>query len=361
MSLRILIVDDEPDSVEPLCDELNEKLDVLCKVVSFEEAQGALNEFRPAAVFLDLLKQDAAGTSEMVGDEVYGHIWSRRFCPLIVYSAASHLLQIVPHPFVQIVTKGGGSEERAVEALQSMIPQIIALDEIETDIGEVLQSVLRELAPRVYSDSAPPELLTRAARRQIAARMDFARGEGSSLAPWEQYIFPPVLPHLCTGDLLVSTEADEGTIDPDLFRIVLSPSCDLVCVGDRKARVKEVLVAKCRPSSRLLEALQVSNPKKAQGKLRKVLTQGFFEGLVPLPEFSDLVPEMCADLRCLELIDLDEVCLEGGHGRFRRVVSVDSPFRELITWAFVQTAARPGLPDRDWAAWAKAISPDRDT
>lgn len=46
---------------------------------------------------------------------------------------------------------------------------------------------------------------------------------------------------------------------------------------------------------------------------------------------------------------------------FERIASVDSPFRELVTWSYLQVAGRPGLPDRDLDEWAEGIDEARDT
>jgi CTP synthase len=46
----------------------------------------------------------------------------------------------------------------------------------------------------------------------------------------------------------------------------------------------------------------------------------------------------------------------GGQAEFERIASIDSPFREQISWAFLSTVARPGMPDRDLASWAQQIA-----
>ncbi|MYK60628.1 MAG: hypothetical protein F4034_01405 [Chloroflexi bacterium] len=62
---------------------------------------------------------------------------------------------------------------------------------------------------------------------------------------------------------------------------------------------------------------------------------------------------MAADLRDLELIPVGAIGVEGEE--FLRVASVDSPFRELISWAYLQVAGRPGLPQRDLDGWIHDI------
>lgn len=59
--------------------------------------------------------------------------------------------------------------------------------------------------------------------------------------------------------------------------------------------------------------------------------------------------EMAANLRKLELIAVDEIV------DYERIASLDSPFREMVSWAYMQIAGRPGLPERDFDAWYKEI------
>ena len=46
---------------------------------------------------------------------------------------------------------------------------------------------------------------------------------------------------------------------------------------------------------------------------------------------------------------------DGSDVDYVRVASVDSPFREMVAWAYMQVAARPGLPERNWDAWADEV------
>ena len=86
--MRVLIIDDEPASVEPLRAELKDRgfSPLIC---DFEASEDSLREFRPAAVVLDLLK----GETEVAGDTTYGVIWDTRFCPIVIYSA-THDIEI---------------------------------------------------------------------------------------------------------------------------------------------------------------------------------------------------------------------------------------------------------------------------
>jgi CTP synthase len=64
---------------------------------------------------------------------------------------------------------------------------------------------------------------------------------------------------------------------------------------------------------------------------------------------------MSACLRDLELIPLADIS-DDNKGRYIRIASIDSPFREQISWAFIQVVGRPGVPDRDLKVWINEIS-----
>ena len=64
---------------------------------------------------------------------------------------------------------------------------------------------------------------------------------------------------------------------------------------------------------------------------------------------------MAADFHALQLIDRTQI--GDGDKEYTRIASLDDPLRELVAWAYMLTAARPGLPERDFDAWAKEIIP----
>ena len=143
--------------------------------------------------------------------------------------------------------------------------------------------------------------------------------------------------------------------DPTLFRVVLTPSCDLVRTDSRKPKVSQVLVAKCCSMKEGLDHTSLRSIKGSKLKDRlssMMLTSGYLEALIPFPCLRGKIPTMAANLRELELIDIQNI---GSDKPFLRIASVDSPFRELISWAYLQTACRPGLPDRNFAEWCQEI------
>jgi hypothetical protein len=233
-------------------------------------------------------------------------------------------------------------------------------------MNAALRRALRESKPRIFeieSADQENELLTRTIRRRVAASMDDAMIAGEpNIKSWEQYLCPPsISDHLLTGDILRVIDGDKN--DPSSYRVVLTPSCDLVKTPTRNPKVEDVLLARCVGAERLLGDLGLkvdasSKPKvvaDVQKKLARFLTQGYGHSSFPVAALPGEFPMMAADFRSLEVIALGDLV---DSAKYDRIASVDAPFRELFVWAYLSSAGRPGMPDRDFEPWAEAIIAD---
>ena len=92
-------------------------------------------------------------------------------------------------------------------------------------------------------------------------------------------------------------------------------------------------------------------------KIRPVLNEGLDGQYVPIPSFRNYIPNMVANLKRLELLDRDKIYVETNdentrdEGKFRRIASTDSPFRELVAWAYLRVTGRPGMPNFNVESW----------
>ena len=364
MTIRVLLIDDIPDSVEVLRDELTKELGCNCVVVGFEQAVESIDTHNPHVVILDVL-QGTGADGQTTGLKTSKYIWEKKFCPLVFYTA--HADEVgeeshANHPFWCVIKKGSKSEKEVLERIQQFAPQIGALEDVGREIGWAMNGVLREIAPRIFERIADPskrgDALVRSARRRVAAKMDDSLSTGDpNLMAWEFYLCPPVVEHLLTGDLIRKRNGNKQ--DPTSYAVILTPSCDMVSSATRPPKVAEVLVSLCKGPDRVLEDLNLKNVTKWKeshtDKLLSLLRQGYSQSCLPLPELPGEFPPMAADFRTLQLIDLTQIGTN--NEEYVRVASVDNPLRELVAWAYMVTAARPGLPDRDFDAWAKEIIP----
>jgi CTP synthase len=361
LELRILLIDDEPDSIEPLLAEIGAALPgAQLKAVAFENAEAEFGTFDPHVIVLDLIAGTGA-EGEEVGTGIRDRIWRRRFCPLVCYTARSEAADpggLWNHPFVKVVKKGSGSEQEALACIKSYEPHITALHSVDKEIKWAMNCVLQEVAPIIFAGTSPTEVqevLVRSARRRIAAKMDETLSGGGTLKSWEFYLVPASGQCPLTGDIL--RRRGGKWEDPAAHRVILSPSCDMVTGGTRKAKIGSALVACCKDVGRLVSDIGLAGIAKwgeeHRSKLIATLHQGHTQSCVPLPAYPGVLPAMVADLRALDLLPLDQV----GEGpcEFARVASVDSPLRELFAWAYMLCAARPGLPERDFDSWANEV------
>ena len=356
--LRLLFIEDEPAVIQPVIRLIEkERKNVFCEVSEFATAEEKIASFLPDIVILDLL---LGGTSledgKPEGLKTRNFIWDQHFCPIVVFSALPEIYndENEPHPFVKTVQKESGSEQKVLEALNELQPQIDALKEAERHIRHSFSCAMRDVAPyafEVLNDSEQRnDIIKRSGRRRLAAQMDEISTDGTKLAGLEQYLYPPICKDIRLGDIL-KQEGGKNE-DPAAFRVVLTPSCDLVSSGGRSSKVRDVLVARCHS---IHDGLQLTSwgtigISRLRERLPGTLAQGYFETIVPFPGLKNLIPPMVANLRDLELISIEKI-----NTTFPRIASLDSPFRELIAWAYLQTAGRPGLPDRDIDAWRNEI------
>ena len=358
--MKVLFVEDRIETIEPAMESIgSEFAQADISICNFEEADGCLRSLRPHLVILDLIKDEEATESVVAGLNTYQAIWDSHFCPVIVYSARKDEYDNSrdPHPLVRSEQKGTGSEILVVKAIQELTPYIKALITSENLVRESLSTAMRDTALRASQTTGAPQrladIVTRSGRRRVAAMMDEPIPGESRIASWEIYIFPPVSDQKLLGDIL--RKADGDPEDPSSFRVVLTPSCDMVGAGNQTPRVDRVLVAKCCNMSQVLQSMGMKDSKANTLKKelpKRMLNQGYFQEFIPLPPLDDKIPAMAANLKDLDLIPISEI---GEERVFTIVASVDSPFREQVAWAYLQITGRPGLPERDTSVWADEV------
>lgn len=369
-AMRVLIIDDEPSVRQTLRSTLEEDgRSWEATDRDFDGLDDALSRLRPDLLVLDLL-QGQGGNGQPTGNEAFDEIRRKWFCPVVVYSAFPDE-QDFDHPLVHTVTKGSGSEFEVLNRLQSFVPHAEMIRCVHRDFDARIREALRDSVEALSRQAetagggVQEAVVPRAVRRLVAARVDAKVSGAGRLQAWERFIVPPLGNHLFTADLL-RLNRNDGRVEEGDFRLVLTPTCDLVPGRNGDQGVEQVVVARCERITKLgkinLKSGQGLSSKQKES-LRSVFTEGMIGHLLPIPEFRDHVPMMVANLGRLELLKGNqvEVATEEGSeppmkGRFRRVASTDSPFRETVVWAYLRVIGRPGLPEIDVDAWVEILS-----
>ena len=352
--MKLLFIDDDFSSIEPLIEIIENKPEKEWHhIKEFGKTRDAIKSFRPDIVILDIFFGDPLN-DRGTGLKSLDFIWDNRFCPVIVYSAAERetmeekiMDKYKRHPFISYFRKGRKDIRSVERKLMEIKPHVDVLRSVEDYLDETFSSVMKKVAPYMFGadGNQQSDIVRRAVRRRLAAWMDEFSSEEEKLAPWEQYVFPPISENtIRMGDVMKDKTGDSTT--PSAFKIVLTPSCDLA-----NSKVENVLVGRCCSVGETLVNAGLSKNTKWDKIKKSFLSQGYSNGIVLLPKLTDLIPLMAANLRALDLVPVKEIAKN-----YERVASLDSPFREMVSWAYMQIAGRPGLPERNLDEWAKEIS-----
>lgn len=358
--MKVLIVDDIEDSVKGIRDYCEEK-DWETEISDFEGAYKYLLEFDPDIIVLDW-KYDAEDSE--LGNDILNRIWSVCFRPTVIFSAIADTINIAEKTrhsnLIKIIPKG--DEQPVIEFLEEMEKFVPSLAAYRKDMGEALISSVNFL-DLLKSES---EIEEKAIGYVLSKRTSefFDKEFIGELSPsWVQYICPPISESLCVCDIIrkKSQETDFSSAgQPEEYRIILTPSCDMNTENGRIPKVSHALCAYCYPKELFHGKHLAETPsKKSIDSVTSKLNAGHKDALVAIPGLVNTIPYMTVDMKKLELISLTCIALNVDQAnettQYIRVSSVSSPFREQIVWTYLQTSCRPGVPDRNSELWAKEI------
>lgn len=367
-NVRVLIIDDEVNLRQTLRDTLAEDPEWQVLDHGFEGLDEVLVRFRPDLVVLDLVEgEPPEGTS--TGNKSFNQIRETWFCPIVVYSAYPDE-QLFDHPLVERIVKGSDSDVDVRNCLAKFVPRARMIRSVHEDFDARVREALRDSVHALgeqmdtEADDTDDSILERAVRRLVAARIDVRASTEGNLRAWERWVVPPLGEHLLTADLLKLKQEDWQ--NQSAFRLVLTPSCDLAIRHGRTPKAEKVLVACCEPMKQFGRIqLQMGQrlSQRVQDQLRSILTEGMADNILPIPSFRGHVPLMVANLKRLELIEWNRIDfgvedgdVETANSEFCRVASTDSPFREMVVWAYLRVTGRPGVPNIDIERWMNDIS-----
>jgi len=369
MSGTILIIEDDNDFAESLKLKIEEEdLQATVRIENFEGGMDQLAAIEPAVLVLDIF-QGIIQQDKRAGFIIFQErVWNKCFTP-VIFASASPEQDIIEfsakHPLLNYIVKNKGETiDEIVENIKLFLPFGKGIKNIKTallsDTDNITQIALTQTAPHILIGDLNPHnhipFLENAARRRLAALLRLkAEQEIKPIIPWEQYLYPPPVSfYLLTGDVLMLHEGDWK--DPHNYRVVLSPSCDLA-----QCKIEHVLTGVCIPLKERFDKIISSKRERAIKDLPRTLNQAQADGYAILPAYPNLIPPMAISLRNLELLKIkittngDIEAVSSDEREFRRVLSIDSPFREQLAWAYLEIACRPGMPDRNMEAWANEI------
>ncbi len=358
--MKVLIIDDQKDSVSGIIDFCEDKSwDVQWS--DFVNCYKYIFEFDPDVVILDW-REDAEEIE--AGKGILESIWDNGYRPIIIFSAnvafidvanlkeESNLLKIIPK----------GDENPVNNELLQIEKYVVSLSSFRKDMSKALIKSLNSVEYIKDQDGVADNAVSYILSKRASSY--FEEIYSDNIEPyWVQYACPPMSNSLCVCDIIricseEGKENEEGLVNE--YRVILTPSCDMVCVGGRAPKVTHVLCAYCDKKEKFHNMTLVENPKDENiNKVVSKLNVGYNNRYVPLPRLPQKIPYMTIDLKHVDLIPIDEIATSAekktASTKYYRVASVFSPYREQIVWAHLQNSCRPGVPDRNMNDWAKDL------
>lgn len=378
---RIYVVDDDAHMSETIGElvapaarnEADQAPEIACEQ-SFVEAMSVLENREFDLLILDVrnqaMEESAPDADSDLGKQIYREIRSRRFTPIVFYTALPTQVEgLANPPFVQVLSK---IAEDPVQDLRDAVSMVFdsgfpllhrALthrvesitrdfmiqfvetnwDELQDHQADVAHLLMRRLGISLERGGA-----------ELATELGFPPEEGSdeTVHPTRCYVPLPTGDYT-TGDLLNGPSAlqsdAEGREDTHWY-IILTPSCDLV--SGRK-KTDYVVLARCLPLGSFkefqqwrdaLETDQGASPESKQRNLEALLRSRPHRGQEDryhyLPAAFE-VPDLMVDNQKIVHILYENL------DSYRRVASLDSPYSEELSHRFNRYIGRLGTPDLD--------------
>ncbi len=357
--MKILIVDDIPDSVKGIQDFCGEK-GWEAIVIPFENIFQQMFDFDPDIIVLDWCQEAGDNTANPILDK----IWTNGYRPIVIFSGNAEIISIddklKTSSLLRLYSKG--DEEPVNQYLEENEAYVTALAEYRRNMGLALVEAFNAIKPIRETEQTYPgdDILKYILAKRTSTYFDIQYMD-QQLPPWGMYVCPPVSKSLLVCDVIRTVTADtdlEVAGDAEEYLMILTPSCDMVAAHPK---VTHVLCAKCsRKKDFYATNIRGNKGEEAQQieKIRMALNKGYNEQWVALPYMSNVVPYITVNLKQVNLIAITDIALSvpsySGQ-QYARILSIDSPFREQIVWAYMQTSCRPGVPDRDTENWAREL------
>lgn len=364
LTLRVLFIEDKKETARQLAEFFTDweysgtHLQAeICR--DFHVGLSRLESERFDLLVLDVLKGRADANDEF-GRDTFDSIKTRRFIPVIFYTAVPDRVRDLETAVVKVVPKGSGLGELEA-SLKGQIDSglLRANRELNLHFERTIRDYLWDFVPQHWDEltgtAEGQATLAYLLSRRIASSLDVegadklaqsltsisAPGSGSeeTVHPLRYYIIPPEYGSYKMGDIL-----REG--EPPSYWVVLTPSCDLIRRGSRPQKADYVLLARCvsleefteftdwgegDPPSSLIALLRTPDgrpPGKQEGRFY------FLPGVLG-------IPDMLIDFQQVRTVEFANL------PNCEKVATLDSPYAESASSSYLQLLGRLGTPNLD--------------
>mgnify|MGYP004533363029 CR=1 FL=1 len=330
--MKVLMIEDNTDDIAGIIDYCIEN-GWEQENKSFEEGLDYIEKYNPDIIVLDL--QDKADDC-FPGSSILDKIWNKSFRPVCIFSGqlvnAAIIKENYTSPLVYFVNKG--DENPVIEYLSKLEPYTNSIRKMQEKMHEAFRRSF-DVLQYVFQDEIRDEnIIAYLCNCRMKDSFSYEL-QDSTLPAWGQYIYPSLSEHMLTGDVICSEDDLNSKNQKDrTYYVIISQSCDIIT-----QKISRILAAKCQDKQILNEALSLPHKiQNARDRLSKYLNAGYEKNLFFLPSFGEILPDLVVDLKDIITIEFDALI------KYKKIISLSSPYCERLVWAFMQNACRPGVP-----------------
>ena len=360
LDLNVLLVDDDPQTLEQLIRDLPslfEDKDINVNINpkdSFDEAMEAVinPHVRYDLVISDTYKGDFKEMNAAVTSMVTKYR-KGKFCPIVVYSSGPQPESLDCSAFVRWADKStsDGLENTIKEVLDLGIPQTARKlhDELDETAGEFLWGFLEKKWDQLnVAAEINADVINRLIRRRAALILsDLTPGKYASINNkygLEYYIYPALQQdYYSLGDIVKNKQNQQ-------MRVILTPHCHLYKQSNQAApKAEYILTVKTVPAKDVL-GKKLQNAKSvneaSQNKKLKTWARSPAGTEKPpegrhwyLPKFLE-IPHLYCDFLQVESLSFSEIS-----DSYERVATLLPPYAEALQECFSSFYGAVGIPD----------------
>lgn len=353
---------------------------------SFDEALSVIEERRFDLIILDVFAGRPSLERERAGLGVLEFLKRVRFIPTIFYTALPAAIDGEKSPFVKIVSKEGTGFDPLLNAIQSFIDSgLLQLNKGLVRHLEIAQLNYMQNFVALHWDtfSSLPDrralayLLTRRLAASLTAGDVNGFAEALGAMPltdtdtdsaniseaadvvhrMHYYIMPPVSTDILAGDIVQHMEGDKS-----IYRVVLTPSCDMV-TGRGATKAQHVVLACCERLEEFQEYQEwIEDPSSSKRKeaLKSILKNNRKVKNTQPDRYHYLpgvfyLPHLVVDFQQIDRISFVEL------QSLSRIASLDSPYAEALLSRYNRYINRLGTPDLDLEDIINSLTPTKDS
>lgn len=341
MKFRVLIIDDDKESIETTVDflkgEINDQSLVIESATTFANGKIKLSESAYDLVILDL-KNDSTNDPE-AGERLFEATKYDQLIPVIIYSGrATDNPRPVVIPWLQKINKD--DTDGLVDAVKTVMDSVPVKEvknfcrAISSEISRFVWDGLYDSGENFLVSEVDKEWLRDILNSRFVSYLGSKLLDADTVDPSRLYLFPPIENTYLPGDVFCTRDAKV-----EQWYVLVTPACDLVDRGKKGKKAKVLTLLK---GMRVEEVNEYSNHDSSKNKRDAFVRYLKSERRFYLPEFRE-VPHLVFELDDVELVKFNQI------RSLRRIASLCSPYGEALLAKRAAFVGRIGTPDLDLA------------